>query len=411
MINYNKFTLDNGLKIIVHQDKTTPIVAVNLIYDVGARDENANRTGFAHLFEHLMFEGSINIPQYDSPLQKVSGTNNAFTNNDFTNYYITLPKENIETAFWLESDRMLELAFSEEKLKIQKNVVIEEYKERYLNQPYGNDILLLRKLAYKTHPYQWSTIGKNTQHIEEASLKEVKEFFYKFYAPNNAILSVAGDVEIEEIKTLSEKWFGSIEKRNVPKRNIKQEPKQTERRTILVKEDVPFDAIYMAFPYFDRLDPKYYPSDLLSDILANGDSARLYQRLVKEKNIFTEIDAYITGSIDKGLIVIDGRPADGVTFEQAEKEVWKQLEILKNEEIEDYELQKIKNNIEATMEFSKSSVLNKAMTLAYYELLGDVDLINHEQKKYNNVSKKLMKEVAKEVFRDTNCSVLYYKAY
>ncbi len=408
MINYEKFTLKNGLKVIVHKDETTPIVAFNLIYNIGAKDEKPEKTGFAHLFEHLMFEGSVNIPNYDSPLQIVSGTNNAFTNNDFTNYYITLPKENIETAFWLESDRMLQLAFSEKKLKIQKNVVIEEYKERYLNQPYGNDMLLLRELAYKIHPYRWSTIGKTTQHIEDANLQDVKDFFYKYYAPNNAILSIAGNVEMEDIKKLSEKWFAPIERRDVPEKNIPQEPKQTQERRLTVKEDVPFDAIYIAFPYFDRLHKKYYASDLLSDVLANGDSARFYQNLVKKNNIFTDIDAYITGSIDKGLFVIEGKPTEKTSMEMAEKEIWKELEIIKNELVKDYELQKVKNNIESTIEFSKTSILNKAMTLGYYELLGNVDLINNEQEKYNNVTQETIKDVANDIFQKTNCSTLYY---
>lgn len=410
MINFEKFTLDNGLKVIVHKDKTTPIAAVNLLYNVGAKDENPERTGFAHLFEHLMFEGSANIPNYDSPLQVVSGTNNAFTNNDFTNYYISLPKENIETAFWLESDRMLQLAFSEEKLRVQKNVVIEEYKERYLNQPYGNEMLYLRKLAYKVHPYQWSTIGKSTQHVADATMEEVKEFFYKFYAPNNAILSVAGDVETSEIKELAEKWFGEIPRRNVPVRNISQEPQQTERREISVTEEVPFDAIYLAFPYFARLHKDYYTTDLISDVLANGDSSRLYQKLVKQKNIFNEIDAYISGNIDKGLLIIEGQPAEGISLKEAEAKIWKELEIIKNELVSDYELQKVKNNIEATQEFSKTSILNKAMTLAYFELLENAELINHEAEKYLSVTKKRIKDVSNQIFRDENCSVLYYNA-
>ena len=408
MIDYNKFTLKNGLKVIVHKDETTPIIAFNLIYNVGARDENPEKTGFAHLFEHLMFEGSKNIPNYDSPLQTVSGTNNAFTNNDFTNYYITLPKENIETAFWLESDRMLELAFSEKKLEIQKNVVIEEYKERYLNQPYGNETLLLRNLAYKVHPYRWSTIGKTTKHIEDVSLQDVKDFFYKHYAPNNAIISIAGNVEVEDIKKLAEKWFAPIEPRNVPEKNIPKEPKQTEERRLTVKEDVPFDAVYLAFPYFDRLHPKYHVTDLLSDILANGDSSRFYQKLVKENNIFTEIDAYITGSIDKGILIIEGKPAEGVSMEIAEKEIWKELEIVKNELVKDNELQKVKNNIESSMEFSKTSILDKAITLGYYELLGDVELINKEQEKYNNVTLEIIRETANDIFQKNNCSTLYY---
>jgi len=303
MIKFDKFTLNNGLKVIVHKDKSTPIVAINLLYNVGSRDENPDKTGFAHLFEHLMFGGSKNIPVYDKPLQQVGGENNAFTNSNITNYYITLPKANIETAFWLESDRMLNLNFSEKSLNVQRNVVIEEYKQRYLNQPYGDVWLMLRPLAYKKHPYRWATIGKDVSHIENASLDDVKEFFYKYYAPNNAILTIAGDVETEQIKKLTEKWFGSIEKRNVPVRNLPVEPEQTEKREMSVTKDVPFNAIYKAYHMCSRNDKNYHATDLISDILANGKSSRFYQSLVKEKKIFSNIDAYITGDNDNGLFV------------------------------------------------------------------------------------------------------------
>ena len=408
MIKYEKFILENGLRVIVHQDKSTPIVAVNLLYKIGAKNENPNKTGFAHLFEHLMFEGSKNIPLYDEPLQNVGGTNNAFTNNDYTNYYITLPKKNIETAFWLESDRMLSLNFSDEKLEIQKNVVIEEYKQRYINQPYGDDMTEIRKLAYKIHPYQWETIGKDISHIENATLQDVKDFFFKYYAPNNAILAIAGDVTVEEIKKLSEKWFAPIKKRNIPEKNILQEPIQTSLRRKTIKRDVPHNAIYFAFPYSERLNPKFYASDLLSDVLANGDSARLYQKLIKEKEYFNEIDAYISGSIDKGLFLIIGQPTEKIDMKQAEMEILKELEILKTELISDYELQKVKNKIISAQIFSKTNVLNKAMMLAYYELLDDANLINTEIEKYNAVTKQDIKNIANEIFTENNSNIMYY---
>ena len=321
MVKFDKFTLKNGLKVIVHNDPSTTIVAINVLYNVGARDENQDKTGFAHLFEHLMFEGSINIPSYDGPLQLAGGENNAYTTNDITNYYITLPKENIETAFWLESDRMLGLDFSEKKLEIQKNVVIEEFNQRYLNQPYGDVFLLLRPLAYKEHPYQWATIGKDISHIKNANLEDVKNFFAHHYAPNNAILTVAGNVTTEEIKLLAEKWFAPIEKRNISPRNLPKETKQKEPRTLKVERDVPFDAIYKAFHMSSKLDNEYYVTDLISDILSNGKSSRLYQSLVKEKKLFSEINAYITGDIDEGLFIVSGKLIDGIEMHKAENAI------------------------------------------------------------------------------------------
>lgn len=409
MILFDRFTLENGLKVIVHKDKTTPIVAFNLLYDVGARDENPEKTGFAHLFEHLMFEGSVNIPNYDTPLQRAGGENNAFTNNDITNYYITLPKENLETAFWLESDRMLGLALTQEKLDIQKKVVIEEFKQRYLNQPYGDWNLYLRPLAYKKHPYQWPTIGKEISHIENATLQEVKDFFYKHYAPNNAILVVAGNVEVDEVQELAEKWFGPIPKRNVPTRTVPQEPKQTEARFAELERQVPLNAIYKAYHMPKRGDHDYYATDLISDILSNGKSARLMQRLVKEQRLFNSINAYITGDNDPGLFMVTGNLNEGVSFEQGEKALQTELQILINEQVEGYELDKVKNKVESALIYSEISILNKAMNLAYYELMGNAELINQEAMRYRKVSSEQIQSVATKMFAQSNCSTLYYK--
>lgn len=410
MIKFDKFTLNNGLRVIVHHDKTTPVIAFNLLYDVGARDENPNKTGFAHLFEHLMFEGSKNIPSYDTPLQKAGGENNAFTNSNITNYYITIPKENLETAFWLESDRMLELAFSQEKLDIQKKVVIEEFKQRYLNQPYGDWGLLLSPLAYTTHPYQWSTIGKEISHIENATLDEVKEFFFKYYAPNNAILVVAGDVNTQEIEKLTKKWFGNISSRDVPVRNIPVEPKQTKYRLSEVERNVPVDTFYQAYHMCDRKSPDYYATDLISDILSNGKSARLNQRLVKEQKLFSQINAYITGDIDPGLFIVTGNLNQGVTFEDAQKAVRIELDDVMQNIVEAEELKKVQNKVEANLVYSEINILNKAMNLAYFELLGDVNLINLETESYQKVIPKQIKEVASELFQKENCSELLYHA-
>ena len=410
MINFDRFTLNNGLKVLVHRDESTPIAVVNVLYDVGARDENPDRTGFAHLFEHLMFGGSVNIPVYDEPLQKAGGDNNAFTNNDITNYYLTLPKENLETAFWLESDRMLSLAFTEKSLEVQRNVVIEEFKQRYLNQPYGDAHLLLRPLAYKVHPYQWSTIGKETAHIADATLEEVKSFFYKHYAPNNAILSVTGNVTTGEVKKLAEKWFGPIEKRNIAPRNLPAEPAQTETRTRHVQRDVPFDAIYKAYHMCGRQDEAYHTCDLISDILSNGNSSRLYLRLVQQKKLFSELNAYISGSIDNGLFHFGGKLMKGISMQQAEDALNEEIDFLKIQPVDEYELDKVKNKVESTLVFSYTNTMEKAYSIAFFELLGNAGDINSEVDKYRRVTTANIQETAKEIFRKENCSTLYYEA-
>jgi predicted Zn-dependent peptidase len=410
MINFEKFELENGLKVIVHHDRSTQIVAVNLLYDVGARDENPDRTGFAHLFEHLMFGGSVHIPKYDTPLERAGGENNAFTNNDITNYYLTIPKQNLELAFWLESDRMLDLAFSEKSLEVQRNVVIEEFKQSYLNQPYGDVWLLLRPMAYKTHPYQWATIGKDISHIEKATMEDVRAFYKRFYNPNNAILTVAGDVDTHHVKQLAEKWFGSIPAGNGYSRNIPKELRQDEPRRLSVERNVPFDALYKAFHMCSRDDRQYHTTDLVSDILSNGDSSRLFTRLVKEKNIFSDIHAYITGDRDEGLFIFSGKLVKGVTMEEAELAVQEEIHQITTSPVGIEELEKVKNKIESTLEFSEISVLNKAMNLSYSELLGDADLINQEKSLYTAVTREGIMETAKEIFREENCSTLCYYA-
>lgn len=409
MIKFDHFILDNGLKVIVHNDPSTTLVAVNLLYNVGARDENPEMTGFAHLFEHLMFEGSIHIPSFDNPLQLAGGENNAYTTNDITNYYITLPKKNLETAFWLESDRMISLDFSEEKLEIQKNVVIEEYNQRYLNQPYGDAYLFLRPLAYKVHPYQWATIGKDISHIRNARLKDVKDFFMHHYAPNNAILSVAGNITKDEIEKLAIKWFGPIKNRDIAKRNIPREPKQTTPRMLTLERNVPFDAIYKAYHMSSRMEHDYFIADLISDLLSNGKSSRLYQKLVKENQYFSSIDASITGDIDEGLLVISGKIMKGISFEIAEKAIENELEKIISDNIDDYELNKVKNKYESVHQFGQMNAMNKAMELAYNELLGDAEKVNREVENYRNVTLNDIRKSALILFNKNNCSTLYYK--
>lgn len=410
MVKFNRFTLDNGLRVLVHEDHATPMAVLNILYDVGARDEDPDKTGFAHLFEHLMFGGSVNIPHYDVPLQRVGGENNAFTTNDITNYYITLPVGNIETAFWLESDRMLSLAFSEKSLEVQRNVVIEEFKQRYLNQPYGDVWLKLRPLVYKKHPYRWATIGKELKHIEDARIEDVKAFFKKHYNPQNAIMVVAGNVDTENVKTLAEKWFGPIPAGEKYNRSLPQEPEQHEARRETVTAKVPLNDLYIAFHMPGRLEPGYYELDLISDVLSRGYSSRLYKNLVKDKELFSEIHAYNMGSFDNGMFVIEGKPLEHVGIEQAEAAIWEELEQLKTELVADDELMKVKNKTESTMVFSEMGLLDKAMNLAQFELFGDADMLNHETDKYLAVTAKQIQEQAQKVFRKDNSSTLVYLA-
>ncbi len=410
MIHFDKFKLANNLTVIVHQDKSTPMACVNILYNVGARDEDENKTGFAHLFEHLMFGGSINIPNYDEPLQLVGGENNAFTTNDITNYYCTVPSENLETAFWLESDRMLSLAFSDKSLEVQRSVVIEEFKQRYLNQPYGDVWLLLRPLVYKVHPYKWATIGKEISHIENATMDDVKAFFKKHYNPGNAIMVVAGDVELQQVKQLSEKWFAPIPEAIKPERKLPAEPKQTEARSLTVERDVPASSIYKAFHMCSRYDKEYHTVDLMSDILSRGNSSRLYKSLIKEKQLFSDINAYVMGDFDKGLFVISGKVNEGVSIADAEKGIEEEVSRLQNQLVPEKELQKCKNKTESSLTFSETDVLNKATNLAISELLGDANLINEEVENYQAVTVEGIQQQARIILDKNNCSTLYYMA-
>jgi predicted Zn-dependent peptidase len=408
MIQFEKFKLKNNLTVIVHQDKSTPMACLNIIYDVGARDEDENKTGFAHLFEHLMFGGSINIPNYDEPLQLVGGENNAFTTNDITNYYCTVPSENLETAFWLESDRMLSLAFDKKSLEVQRSVVIEEFKQRYLNQPYGDVWLLLRPLIYNVHPYKWATIGKEIKHIEDATMEDVKAFFKEHYNPSNAVLVVAGDVEVGQVKALAEKWFEPIDAGLKPKRNLPVEPPQTEYRSLTVERDVPISSIYRAYRMCARTDEEYHTVDLLSDILSRGNSSRLYKNLIKDKQLFSDINAYVMGDFDKGLFVISGKINDGITVEEAEAGIDAEITKMQNQLVPADELQKCKNKVESTVTYSEADVLNKATNLAISELLGDANLINLEIENYQKVTAEGIKQQATKILQKTNCSTLFY---
>ena len=409
MLQINKHTLANGLKLVHNRDVSTQMVALNVLYQVGARDEHPDHTGFAHLFEHLMFGGSQNIPDYDTPLQLAGGENNAWTNNDITNYYLTVPKQNVETGFWLESDRMLCLDFSSKSLEVQRGVVMEEFKQRCLNRPYGDTGHLLRPLVYKEHPYQWPTIGKELNHIAQATLQEVEDFFFSFYAPNNAILAVTGNITFEEAVRLAEKWFGPIPRRELKKRNLPAEPQQTEERRLTVERNVPIESLYMAFRMCDRMHPDYYAYDILSDILSNGRSSRLIQHLVHDRQIFSSIDAHISGSIDAGLFHITGKPTNGVSLEDAEKAVWEELQIISNELIDEEELEKVKNKFESTQIFGNLNYLNVATNLAWFEMLSRAEDMDKEVENYRAVTSQQLMDVARKAFTRTNYSVLIYK--
>lgn len=405
----NKLTLPNGLRLVHNEDTSTQMVALNIVYDVGARDEHPDHTGFAHLFEHLMFGGSVHIPDYDAPLQMAGGENNAWTNNDITNYYLTIPRSNVETAFWLESDRMLELAFSEQSLEVQRGVVMEEFKQRNLNQPYGDVSHLLRPLAYRVHPYRWPTIGKDLSHIANATLDEVKAFFYRYYAPNNAVLAVTGNISWEDTVRLTEKWFAPIPRREVPLRQLPQEPVQTAERRLTVERNVPLDALFMAYHMCGRADEDYYAFDILSDILSNGRSSRLARRLVQDQKLFSSLDAYISGTRDAGLLHISGKPSPGVTLEQAEAAVRKELEELKHSLIGEQELEKVKNKFESTQIFGNINYLNVATNLAWFELTGQAEDIDREVSRYRAVTAEQLQRVAQQTFLPENSVVLYYK--
>jgi predicted Zn-dependent peptidase len=410
VIKFERFELENGLRVLVHEDDSTPMVAVNVLYNVGARDERPEKTGFAHLFEHLMFGGSANIPDFDVPIQMAGGENNAFTNSDITNFYDVLPADNLEVALWLESDRMMSINFDDEVLDVQRKVVVEEFKETCLNQPYGDVWHHIADMAYKVHPYRWPTIGKEPRHVEEATLEDVKEFFYRFYRPNNAILSISGKVKAGKARKLAEKWFGDIPRGEPILRKLPPEPPQKRLERRINEADVPVDALYLAFHIPERTHPDYYVADLISDVLCNGPSSRLYRRLLKEQQLFSAIDCYVSGSIDPGLLIVEGKPAAGVSLERASEAVWKELAALKALPVPEEELQKVKNKVESTLVFSELSALSKAINLAFFELLGDAELINSEAQFYQRITPADLHRVANEILLEDNCSELFYKA-
>ena len=410
MIAYQHFTLSNGLNIYVIENPNTPIAVVNLLYNVGSKDEQEHKTGFAHLFEHLMFGGSVNVPNFDEPLQRVGGENNAFTSPDITNYYITVPANNLETAFWLESDRMLGLSFAPEVLEVQRKVVIEEFKQRYLNQPYGDVWLKLRPLAYQKHPYRWATIGKDISHIENATLDDVKSFFYKFYRPNNATMVIAGNVTLDQVKRLSEKWFDTIPAGEKYVRNLTKEPRQLTARHLDLSADVPLNAIYKAYHMSGKLSDAYYPADLLGDMLGRGNSSRFYHKLIKERQLFNKLNTYVTGSVEPGLLIITGMLNNDVTLEAADKAIQEVIDEFKSDSLQEDELVKVKNQVESTLLFSEVELLNQSMNLAFAANMGDPELVNREPDIIQSVSTEEIRSMADDILTPENCSTMYYHA-
>jgi zinc protease len=408
MIQFERFQLENGLKVVVHQDTSTPMAVVNVLYNVGAKDENPSKTGFAHLFEHLMFGGSVNIPVYDEPLQRAGGENNAYTTNDITNYYCQIPAENLETAFWLESDRMLSLAFSPKSLEVQRKVVCEEFKEHYINKPYGDAWHKMRELAYTKHPYRWMTIGASLAHVEQATMEDVKDFFFQFYRPNNAVLVVTGNVNTAQVKELAEKWFGPIPAGKPYVRNLPAEPQQEKSRSLDVRADVPMDMLMMTWHMGGRFDEGYHATDLLTDVLGGGASARLYEQLIKVKQLFSSIDCFHFGTVDPGLLVITGKLVKGVTMSVAEKAVLAEVEQIKNTLLPLKEVQKVINKTESLICFEDMSIMNRAHSLAFYELLGDAAMMNEELAKYQAVTPEMIQKTANVIFNDNNRNTLYY---
>lgn len=410
MITYSKHKLENGLTLLANHDRTSRMAAVNILYKVGARNENPSRTGLAHLFEHLMFKGTHSVPDFDTPVQMACGENNAFTNNDYTDFYITLPVDNIQTALWLESDRMHGLNLSEEAIEIEKRVVIEEFRQRYLNQPYGDVMMLMRQMAYTSHPYRWATIGLSPDHIASASVEEIRAFYERYYQPSNAILSVSGDIEPEAFFSLAEKWFSGIENRDFAPQQIPVEPEQTEPRRMEVERDVPATMIVIAFHMGNRLSPDFFVGDMTSDLLAGGDSARLYDRLIKRKRLFATANAYISGDLDCGTFCFTGQLLPTTSVEAAEEAIWAEISELQQGKISKYEIAKVKNKFEANTLFGELNVMNKAMNLGYYEMTGDISLINREVDIYRSLGAEDVADFSRRIFRRENSSTLIYRA-
>lgn len=409
MLSIRKTILDNGLRVIVHEDHTTPLAACNIVYNVGSRDEHPDHTGFAHLMEHFMFTGSKNVPDFDKVLQKVGAINNAYTSQDLTHYYEVLPANNLETTLWLESDRMLELAFRQQSLDIQKQVVIEEFKENFLNRPYGDLMMLFNQMAYERHPYQWLPIGKKPEHIAEVDMDMIKDFYYRFYRPNNAVLVVAGNVHFDEVAALAEKWFGDIPPGDVPEKNYPKELPQKNLRIKTVERNVPSDVLMKGWLMCNRMHPDYYACDLLSDMFGTGQSSYLYQKLVNEQKLFTDISASVMGTTDEGLFLISGRPVEGVSIEDADAALCSYLYGFKPDNNFSHDLEKVQNRAESVLLNNEIKIDDRATNLAVGETISNVEYFLDERQHYFDVTEEQMLRLISEMLTEKRSNTLYYK--
>ena len=411
MISYITHTLNNGLSVLLHEDADTPLVTINLLYKVGARNESPSRTGFAHLFEHLMFGGTKAVPDFDRVVNQLGGEANAFTNNDFTNYYLTVPATHLEEALQLEADRMRGPLFTQHALEVQRKVVTEEYNQRYINQPYGDMWLILRPLCYDVHPYRWCTIGADIRHVQEAPLEEVEAFFHRYYNPNNALMAIAGNIHAEKTLKLVERLFGSIANHSEIPVNLDdtlQEPEPIEARRQTIYRNVPTAAITKAYLMSDRLNADFYCYDLISDVLSNGQSSRFYNDLVKRQGLFSEVNAYITGDVDKGLFVCNARLCEGINVEVAEAAIDDALQQMVEEAVPQHELQKVVNKYESTFAFSQYKAADRAQSLCYYHMLGHIEWVNSEPSNYYPIRPEDLQRVAAKCFQSHRSRTLVY---
>lgn len=408
-IKFTRHILHNGLRLIIHEDKTTPLASCNIVYNVGSRDEDPHLTGMAHLFEHFMFCGSKNVPDYDYYLQRIGASNNAYTSQDLTHYYITLPANNLESALWLESDRMLELAFEQKQLDIQKQVVIEEFKENFLNRPFGSLWMDFNGLLYKTHPYQWLPIGKKISHIEKVNMDLMRDFYYKFYRPNNAVIAISGNVETTEVIRLVEKWFGDIPRGEEIIKIYPEENPQEEARLRIMEDNVPYDLLVKGWLMCERTSPDFYTYDLISDLFGSGRSSYLYKRFVTDEHLFTNISCHISATFDPGYLVIMGTPADGVSPEKANASLSQYLEEFNYTDRLQHELQKVKNKVESVLLNNEIKVEDRSSMLAISETLSSIEDFENDREKYFQVREEDIREVTRKLFRPEKANTLLYK--
>lgn len=415
MIDYRKYILSNGLTVLTHEAWDTPLATVNVLYNVGARDEDPHRTGFAHLFEHLMFGGTERVPDFDAVVSSLGGDNNAFTNNDYTNYYITIPVEGLSTALMLEADRMASLALNAKALEVQQRVVTEEYNQRYMNQPYGDMWLNMRPLCYKRHPYRWATIGADIRHVSEATLEDVQAFHERYYRADNAILTVAAPMRHEEMIAAVEKEWGAgcvsagCRRSMASERNYLQEEEQKEARRLVIRREVPSRAVYLAWPMCDHWGRDFRACDLVSDVLCTGSSSRIYNNVVRPGQLVSEADAYISGEAGPGLMVLSAKILPDVDVDEVADALRQEAYLLSEKGLTKNELEKVQNRYESTFVYSQYKAADRAMALCHYTWLGDTELVNREPEEYRKVTAEDVQRAASAVFRPEHENMLVYE--